>query len=300
MNRLYLLLFNLISGFTYVFSLMPRSLRNAVAKVLYFKIYYLFRYRKKVVRENLRLSFPDQSKEEQIRIEKNFYRHFSRLLLEINAGQSISENEMRNAFRYKNPELLLHYLNQGKSIILVFGHYGNWEWSISLPLVLNYPVLGVYQPLTNAYMDQKMKKIRNRFGMIPIPMQHIYKELVQRQKEGRPAVSYFIADQSPNRSQIKEYFRFLNQPTGVFQGAERIARKLNQVVIYMNIKPLEGGVYESDFELLVENPADCSENEITLKHLDKLEKLIENAPEFWLWTHKRWKHKPLPGDKILN
>lgn len=300
MNRLYLLLFNLISGFTYVFSLMPRSLRNAVAKVLYFKIYYLFRYRKKVVRENLRLSFPDQSKEEQIRIEKNFYRHFSRLLLEINAGQSISENEMRNAFRYKNPELLLHYLNQGKSIILVFGHYGNWEWSISLPLVLNYPVLGVYQPLTNAYMDQKMKKIRNRFGMIPIPMHHIYKELVQRQKDRRPAVSYFIADQSPNRSQIKEYFRFLNQPTGVFQGAERIARKLNQVVIYMNIKPLEGGVYDSDFELLVENPADCSENEITLKHLDKLEKLIENAPEFWLWTHKRWKHKPLPGDKILN
>lgn len=300
MRRLKLLVYSLASGLSYLFSLMPRSLRNVLAKVLYFKIFYLFRYRKKVVQENLRHSFPDKTQDEQIRIEKNFYRHFCRLLLEINAGQSISENEMRKAFRYKNPELLLHYLNQGKSIILVFGHYGNWEWSISLPLVLNYPVLGVYQPLTNAFMDQKMKKIRSRFGMIPIPMHHIYKELVQRQKDGRPAVSYFIADQSPNRSQIKEYFQFLNQPTGVFQGAERIARKLNQVVIYMNIKPLKSGVYEANFELLEENPATCSENEITLKHMQKLETLIKKAPEFWLWTHKRWKHMPLPGDKILN
>jgi Kdo2-lipid IVA lauroyltransferase/acyltransferase len=293
MNRLILPSFYFLSAFSYLISLLPDRLRNGLAALMYFKIYHLVGYRRKIVRENLKAAFPEKSTEERLKIEQRFYKHFCRLLLEINAGQSISEKKIRERFLFKNLDVLNQFLEKGKSVALVFGHYGNWEWTVSLPLVLSFPVLAIYQPLTNPFMDKKMIKVRSRFGLTPVPMHQIYKELYQRQKEGQATVTYFAADQSPNRSQIKEWFTFLNQPTGVFQGTERIAKKLNQAVVYLKVNPVKPGYYEADFEVLAENAESCSENEITLKHLAVLEEMIRLKPEYWLWTHKRWKHKPL-------
>lgn len=274
----------------------PAPLRNAKAWLLAWLIQHGIRYRRKVVRTNLLNAFPDKSLHDIKIIETKFYRQFTRLLLEINAGRVLTNSEMASKIKYKNPELLEQYLTKGQSVILVFGHYGNWEWTVGLPLILNHPVLAIYHPLTNPRMDKVMQKIRSRFGLIPVPMKSIYKELVNRAKADEAVVTFFIADQSPNRSQIKQYFPFLNQPTGVFQGTERIAAKLGQAVVYMKMNLLQPGYYEAEFFPLVENAALCSENEITTKHLKMLEDNIIQRPELWLWTHKRWKHKPLAGE----
>jgi len=288
----------LVSLILLLIAWIPAPLRNAKAFVLAWLIQHVIRYRRKVVRSNLHHSFPEKTPQDLKIIETKFYRHFTRLLLEINAGRALSNKEMASKVIYKNPEILRHYLDKGQGVSLVFGHYGNWEWTVGLPLILGYPVLAIYHPLTNPKIDQIMKKIRSRFGVIPVPMKAIYKELVRREKAGQPVLTYFAADQSPNRSQIKEYFTFLNQPTGVFQGAERIASKLGQAVVFMKMDLIRPGYYEAEFIPLVENAASCSDNEITMKHLRLLEECIIQRPELWLWTHKRWKHKPLAGDRV--
>ncbi len=276
----------------------PAPVRNFLAWILAPVLQYLVRYRRSVIRQNLLSSFPQKSSNEIARIEQNFYRQFTRLLLEINAGRALTKREMKAKVRYKNLEILNSILDKGKSVVLVFGHYTNWEWTVGLPLHLNYPVLAIYHPLTNRLIDETMFQVRARFGTIPVPMKSVYKELVRFDKNRQPVVSYFIADQSPNRSQIKEYFQFLNQPTGVFQGTERIASKLGHAVVFLKMKMTKPGYYEAEFIPLVEDASKCTENEITRKHLAQLEHIIQEKPEWWLWTHKRWKHKPLPGDLV--
>ena len=284
--------FTLFKLFSYCLAVLPLRLQYFIAWIFYLKLYFIFRYRRKVVRNNLKNSFPLKSKNEILKLEKTFYRYFAELFIEINALTRLKKKELSKRFTVKNPDVLSKYFHEGKSIVAVMGHYGNWEWFSFLPQLIEHKVLAIYKPLLNPQFDRFFKNIRERFGTETVPMAAIYKTLLGYHKSQTPVMTLFIADQSPKRSDIRYWAKFLNQDTALFLGPEKIAQKLNQVVVFIKVRRSGRGFYELEFIPLSEKPKELSEREITLLHVKELEKMIEEEPAFWLWTHKRWKHKP--------
>ena len=246
-------------------------------------------YRKKVVFQNLRNSFPEKSEKEIKLIGKLFYRYLCDLILETLKTISMNKKEMNKRCIIKNISLLKKLYAEKKNIILVMGHYGNWEWGgAAFSLQTDYSLFVIYRPLSNKYFDHLLYKMRTAFGTQLIEMNHTFKEMI-RNKQNTNATA-FIADQTPPPDHA-HWTTFLNQKTPVFKGTELIAKKLNYPIVFINIKRMKRGYYEVYPEMLVENPALTGEGEITELHTKKLEKEIINQPELWLWSHRRWKHK---------
>ncbi len=289
MNRF---LTGILSTLSLLIAKSPGLIQTLIAQLLFFIAYYLPGYRKKIVKNNLELCFPALTETERKEITKKFYRHLSNVILEINALRTIQAEEYREKVNYKNLEMLENLLAEGKSVIVAYAHYGNWEYSTALPLFINYPVYAVYRPLSNSTADELMSKTRSRFGVTPLAMNHIYKVLSKDVENKKNHVAIFVADQTPPRSQIKSWFPFFNQPTAFFRGIERIARKLGHTVLYLEInkeKPLQ---YTGEFKLISDRPEDTFNNEITMRYVKFLEETIRKNPPLWLWSHRRWKHKP--------
>ncbi len=287
-----------LSNLSLMLARSPRWLQQLLRKFLFLLAYYLLSYRKKVVDQNLELAFPAWSAAKRKHTRKLFYQHLSETLLEINAIRNLSREAYRQKIHYENIEVLQNLLKEGKSVIIAYAHYGNWEYTTSLPLWIDEPVYAVYRTLSNPIADRVIFETRSRFGAIPVPMQHIYKELSMAQAAGKNHVALFVADQSPPRSQIKAWFPFLSQPTAFFQGVERISRKLGHAVVYLEMSKKPSGQYRGRFELITDNPKTCLPNEISLRYVRLLEATIQKEPARWLWSHRRWKHKP-DGSIIL-
>jgi KDO2-lipid IV(A) lauroyltransferase len=257
--------------------------------LLYYKIYYLIGFRKKVVYQNLNNSFPDKSPAEIKQIAKKFYRHLCDLIVESVKLFSISKEEIIKRTKFTNPELLDRFYDQGQSIIIVAGHYNNWEnFAKSFDLQMKHQAVGIYTPLTNKFFEKKFSESRDLFGVVLLPKRQV-KEYFSENKDLLKAVA-FGADQSPSGRAKRVYWTtFLNQETAVMFGTEKYAREYNYPVIFAGIKKIRRGSYEVWLELLEENPADSPQGAITEKHTRLLEKQILAQPEYYLWTHKRWK-----------
>ncbi|TCK85593.1 lysophospholipid acyltransferase family protein [Albibacterium bauzanense] len=280
-----------LSTVIYLISILPFGALYVLSDIIYFLLRRIIKYRKKVITENLQHAFPDKSIKEREEIKNKFYHFLADLLIENLKMRSMSAAQSKKRLKLLNPEIPLDYLNKGQSIIIVTGHYANWEWGIhSLSLMTDYPSLIIYKPINDPVFGDIYNKMRSRFGAIMVPMKQTLRKITEY--KGRTHSSVFLADQTPTRKESNYFIPFLNQQTSVFKGIEKIAKKTNNPVIYCRIDRIKRGYYTAKFTILAEDPARFLENEITNIHTKFLENIIREKPELWLWSHKRWKHKP--------
>ncbi len=277
----------------YVFSLLPLRLLYLVSDLLYVPVYKIFGYRRRVVRKNLEESFPDKSRDELREIERKFYRYFCDYLVETIKYFSISEREIRRRMVFEGAEEANRYLAEGKSSILFMGHYCNWEWVSSLPLYITKAddhVRGhIYHRLANATMDALFLRMRHRFESENIEMHSALRVLARCRAENKKFVIGFISDQAPKWENINMWTDFLNHKTAFFTGAESLAKLADAAVFYIDVKRVRRGYYHARFVKMTDRPKDFTGHELTEWYAQLLQQSIEAAPEFWLWTHNRWK-----------
>ena len=285
------IVFYFILPFIYLISILPFRILYGISDVLFYLLYYVVRYRKKVVFDNLRKSFPEKSTEEINKIAKDFYCYLCDLIVEAFKTLTISKKEAIARFKIKDNSLLEKLYEEKKNIILVLGHYGNWEWAGSnFILISKYKIYGIYKPMSNKYFENLINKMRTRFGTKLIAMNNTFKEMIKNKNELN--CTAFIADQTPSPEHAY-WTKFLNQDTPIFLGTELIAQKLNYPVVFASIKRINRGYYEGYTELLFEQPALAQKGSITEAHTRRLEQEIIKKPELWLWSHRRWKHKKI-------
>jgi len=260
------------------------------ANLIYFVCYHVIGYRKNTVVQNLKNSFPEKSDQEIKEITRRFYRHFADLVVETIKAFQIPENELQKRFRYKNPEILNELYAQGKSVALLSGHYGNWEWTIALPRIIRHQVNVIYRPIQDETFDGYMKQVRSRFGMLMMMARISGRTMLELEKSGRLSATYYLTDQTALKD-TDYWMMFLNQETAVFPGAEIMATKFRQAVVFMDIQKVRRGYYEVEFTKLFDDASTAEKYEVTKAHTKFLEEIIRKRPELWLWSHKRWKHQ---------
>ncbi|MBB5638056.1 KDO2-lipid IV(A) lauroyltransferase [Pedobacter cryoconitis] len=277
--------------FIYAISLLPLSVLYIFSNIVYVILYYLIKYRRNVVRTNLTKAFPEKEEKEIGKIEKKYYKYLSGLIFEIIKMSTISEQDMRKRFTFKNADIINSYFERGESILACSGHYGNWEWtSVYIGLALNCDCYAIYKPLSNKEFGNWFYRIRTRFVNKMIPMRQTLRAITE--SKGTPTVFLFGNDQAPPKNESHFWTTFLNQHTSIQQGIEKIAIKTNRPIFYAKINCPKRGYYTVEFIPVCLNPAETPINEITQKHTRLLEELIEEEPAYWLWSHRRWKHQP--------
>ncbi len=277
---------------------LPLSFLFFTADILYLALFYGVGYRKRVVITQLQSSFPEKTKKEIHQIAKKFYRHFSDVLVETLKLIAISEQEIIKRCTIKNEALLHQYYEQNRNVILLMGHYGNWEFLTALAPQMKYQLLALYAPLANPALNDIIRQSRERFSLQLIPKVAARKGISEAQKITHAII--FLTDQCPTSKQTVYWTSFLNQETAVLIGAEVYARRYNYVVLMGKMKKIKRGYYELNFELVTEHPRDLDVGIITSVHTQLLEEQIQEAPEFWLWTHRRWKREREDYVKNIN
>lgn len=281
-------LFYLTYPLIYLIASLPFKGLYAFSDVLYY-ILKLSGYRQKVVLENLRNSFPNKSEKEIKEIAESFFRYLCDLILETLKTLKTTEKEAKERCYFHNPSWLDEMHKEKKSIIIVMGHYGNWEWA-GPGFTLNslYQLVVIYRPLSNKYFENMMVKMRTKFGTRITPVAQTLRDMVANRKQ--ITATAFVADQTAF-PETAYWTTFLNQDTAVFTGTEKLAVKFNYPVVYMNVIRKKRGYYEVFPELLFAEPTQTKEGEISECFTRRLEKEIIKDPSIWLWSHRRWKHK---------
>lgn len=271
-------------------SYLPYFLLYRLSDFIFFVMYYVIGYRKKVVLNNIKNSYPNKTLAQHKQIMFKFYQHFCDLVLESLKGFSISEKQLNKRFKIHDRTLVDRFFKEGKDIVLVGGHYSNWELlALGVSMQMNQLLIGIYKPLSNKYFDKKLIKSRERFGLILCPMRQTKRFF--EQDFGKPKGIIFAIDQSPSNPKSAYWMNFLNQDSPMFYGAEKYAKEFNMPVVYGVIHKPKRGYYEAEFKLVTEFPNDTSYGEIIERSNKMLEEDINRLPQYWLWTHKRWKHK---------
>ena len=283
----------LIYSWVKVHALLPMWALYILSDILYVLVYKVVRYRVKVVRQNMKASFPDKSDTELRRLEREFYHHFADYVVETIKLAHISLEELQRRAFLKNPELVDTLMEKGHTcFILLMGHYGNWEWfSGSTTRFEDSRIYQIYRPLNNKAFDKLFANLRTQFGSFGIKKNDTIRDIIKLKQDKTRSVVIFLADQTPSKANLHYWTEFLHQDTAILTGPERIARKLNLPVIFLDTQKVKRGYYTVDMKLITENPKGTPENYITERYARLLEKMILRDPAYWLWTHKRWKHK---------
>jgi KDO2-lipid IV(A) lauroyltransferase len=283
-------------GINWIVTLLPLPVLYLLSDFIYLLLYYFPSYRRKVVATNLKNSFPEKTAEELKTIEKKFYKHLADTFIETFKMTHMSHAQQRKRFSYSNLEIIDKLREEKRDIIAVLGHYGNWEWPTLMPSYLKYKVIIIYKPLQNKYFDKFLFNNRSKDGIVLTPMSHVIKEIINNRNNNINTLSVFLADQTPVKSEIRYWTTFLNQDTPVYIGTEKIASKYDMAVVFFNVQCVKRGYYNLKIELLFDHTAGLPANVITEAHVRKLEEIIREKPEFWLWSHRRWKHKKPVGN----
>jgi Kdo2-lipid IVA lauroyltransferase/acyltransferase len=270
---------------------MPFFMLYGVSDILFLLIYYIIGYRKKVVFANLRNSFPEKSEKEIRKIALKYYHNLCDIVIEVCKAKTISEKKMLSRMEFRNVALIDKLYDEGRSVLLVCGHTGNWEWlGMAVKSILRHKGFAVVKPLSSDFWEKYMSKQRVRFAKEGlIPFKQTFRVLVKNKEYC--TLTIIAGDQTPTKSEIEYWTTFLNQDTPVFIGTEKIAKALNMAVVFCNIQRIKRGYYSYEFSLLTDDPKNTTENEITEMHVRALEKIILEHPDNWLWSHRRWKHK---------
>lgn len=279
-------------AFVWILSWLPMKVLYVLSDLLFYLVYYVVKYRRKVVRKNLSLSFPDLPFSEIIKTEKRFYRFFCDLMLETIRQIHASEKEMRSRMTFENMDLLTRHEAEGRSVMLMTAHYCNWEWTsvICMHLPDTFKAYPVYQKLSNTHFDKLMYRLRSRYGAVNVEKDELLRKIVDMRNLGISGVFGMISDQSPRHKHIRYRMNFLNQDTPVLLGTEQLARKYDFPVYYLDIQRVNRGHYHNVIRPISDEPQKTAGNEITNAFMSILEKNIVSGPQYWLWTHNRWKH----------
>ncbi|QNN42259.1 lysophospholipid acyltransferase family protein [Pedobacter roseus] len=272
-------------------SLLPLFILYRLADAFYMLIFYVFGYRRKVVKENLVNAFPEKTATEIYAIEKRFYKFLASLFIEVIKMKSISKKELNKRVKFKNTDLVEAYLKNNESVIFCSSHYGNYEW-VCMAIGLNfsgehYPI---YKPLSSESFNNWFLTMRSKFGNQMVAMRQTLRAI--QASKNVATMFTFGSDQAPSKDESNYWTMFLNQESSIQLGVEKIARKTNRPVFYLKINHLKRGYYEVDCVPICLNPAETAEFEITEMHTHFLEDMIKEAPAYWLWSHRRWKYKP--------
>ena len=271
-------------------SYLPNSILYGLSNISYLILARLIKYRNHIITKNLKNSFPNKPESVIIEIKRSFYKHFCDLIFESLKGFSISQRNIENRIKINNQELLNSFAEKGKNVVLIGGHYNNWEMTAQrMPLVSKHDLFAIYKPLRNKFYDKKMRNSREKFGLKMIPMNKTKYYFENKSKNPRAII--FGSDQSPSNIKKAHWINFLNQDTGFLFGAEKYSKEFNWPVIYVSIQKVKRGSYEVDYKLLTEDPISEPNGNIIKKFANFLENDINNNPPFWLWTHNRWKKK---------
>jgi KDO2-lipid IV(A) lauroyltransferase len=282
-------LYYLLFGFTWIGSLIPFWLLYRISDVLFLFIYYIAGYRKETVYSNLRSSFPEKSQKEIIQLARAFFRHFCDFLLETTKAIRIPVDELDKRMKFLNPEVFQELTMNNQNFALVSSHYSNWEWLINVPLKMAHNLLVIYRPLKSKVVDRLSLYMRRRHKIIMIPMEGIYREALKHRSANQLFSVWFLADQRPPGNS-RFWTKFLNHETAFFEGVEKMSRKLELALVFMDVQKVSRGYYEVTLKKLFDNTALTHENEVTLACVREIEDEILKRPEFWLWSHKRFKH----------
>ena len=283
--------FYLLRTITWLVSKMPRRVLYFHSDVLFFIIFYIVRYRRGVVANNLLNSFPEKTQSDRYHISKRFYAHLCDQFVETLYFDRVSVSEGKKCVKYLNQELVNSYLEQGRSVVCFLGHYNNWEWYTTWTLFSTHRFYVIYKKFRSQSFERFYFGIRSRFGAIPLERANTFRQLFKDSQQKISSASAFIFDQTPRISDIQHWVTFLNQDTPVILGAEKVAQKFDAVVFFLHSQKVKRGYYETECQLITEHAGACPKYEITDKCMQLLENQIKEKPEFWLWSHKRWKHK---------
>lgn len=275
-----------------LFSYIPFCVLYFLSDILFFLVYYIVRYRRKLVRQNLTESFPHKSSCEIEILEKKFYKHFVDFTLEIVKMATISPTEMSKRMKFTNVDVVNEQIKEGKSISLFLGHYANWEWVSSLPLWLEKNISGgqIYHQLKNQSIDKLMLFLRGRMGAVNVEMRKTARYINNLSIEGKISVTGYIADQSPKKQFANYFLKFLNHETPVLVGTEKITKRYGFDAWFLKIKKIKRGYYEAEFIQMHNDSKSLPDYELTAIYYTLLEKMISERPEFYLWSHNRFKH----------
>ena len=289
-NILYMLLFAWVK----IHAILPMPVLYLLSDILYFLTYYLVHYRRKIVRKNLKNSFPDMSEKEIITLERRFYRHFADYIIETIKLAHISQDELLRRANIRNPELIFDLMENGHTcFIIIMGHYGNWEWfsGASARFDGRGYIYQIYRPLANKAFDRLFSYLRTRFNSVGMKKNEAVRDMINLKRNKTHAFVPFLADQSPSKANLHYWTTFLNQDSAIFTGPERIAKKLDIPVIFADARKIKRGFYTVDFELITDNPKALPDYQLTEQYIRMMEASILRDPAYWLWSHKRWKHK---------
>ncbi|RLD27997.1 MAG: lipid A biosynthesis acyltransferase [Bacteroidetes bacterium] len=281
----------LIYPFLLLISILPFRLLYVLSDLIYVLIYKVFGYRKKVVIENLNLVFPEKSKHEINKITKAFYHHLCDLIVESIKSMTISETQIANRMILTNIEEIHRAEKANKSIVLMMAHYGNWEWTFILQKDMNHINYAIYKRIENKHFDRLIKRIRAKYNSYLITTKETISILTQSKEKGELTINGFASDQTPKLNKAHHWNNFMGIKVPLHTGAEMLAKKLDMSVMYLGIKKIKRGFYEATLTNLADNARDFNNYEITDAFLKLVEQQINEAPEYYLWTHKRWKHR---------
>ena len=276
--------------FLWIISILPYHIFYLFSDFVCFLTYNIIGYRKKVVRNNIKLALPHLSDKERLVIEKKFYIHLCDMFLEMIKTISISQKEIEKRFTFSNMELYYELEKKNKSIALMCAHYASYEWVVSMNYYINCKGYGIYKKLANPHFDKLVKNIRSKFKAELITTKETIPTIKENYKKNVISLYGFASDQSPRLNSEHHSASFMGQIVPVHTGAEMLAKRFDMNVIFLRVKKVKRGYYEASFEVLSDDVQSVPNYEITDKFLKLVEEQIYEAPEYYFWTHKRWKH----------
>ncbi|HWR95015.1 MAG TPA: lysophospholipid acyltransferase family protein [Flavobacterium sp.] len=285
------IIYLLVYPFLWCISMLPFRLLYILSDFVYLIVYYVIGYRKKTVRENLALALPHLSDAERLVIEKKSFQHLCDMFLEMIKTMTISTKEINNRFVFTNLEVYQKLEEQNKSISMMLAHYASYEWVISMNAYVTYGAFAIYKKIANPYFDKLVRDIRSRFKANLITTKETVPYIIKNKNSKLLSIYGFASDQSPKISSAFHWQKFMGIEVPVHTGAEMLSKKYDMNVIFLKVKKVKRGHYEASFEILSDNVQEVPNYEITDKFLKLVEQQIYEAPEYYLWTHKRWKHR---------
>lgn len=289
---------NILVGFLIAISYLPFWILYRISDVFYLLLRFVIKYRFKVITENLKYAFPEKPETERNKIRNKFYRHFCDMFFESIKLYSISDKEMKKRVVTKGTEIANVFFDNGRSVIALAMHHNNWEWTCFVQSRLKHHILNIYNPIRgNIAMEKFLLHNRQKWGSESIPVHKTARAVIEYNLKGRLTGLWLAADQTPPATS-KFWTIFLNRETPFFQGPEKIASSTNQPVFFQHTKKTGRGKYEIEYSVLFENPKEVEQKEILLAYVRKAEEIIRKEPEYYLWSHRRWKHKRPEGIQL--
>ncbi|WP_296687454.1 lysophospholipid acyltransferase family protein [Flavobacterium sp.] len=285
------LIFILSFPLLWIISILPFRLFYWFSDCIYFVVYYIIGYRKKIVRYNLSIALPHLTEEKRLIIEKKFYQHMCDMFLEMIKTMSISSAEMNKRFVITNIDLIKEYEQKEKSIILLASHYASWEWLLSINERTKFKCIGVYKKINNRYFDALVRRIRSKFNSELVTTNKTIALIAENQEKGIMGMYGLASDQSPQVHRTFHWQKFMGIEVPAHTGAEMLAKRYDLEVVFAKVKKVKRGYYEATFIPICDNPKSIPDYKITDTYLKEVEQQILEAPEYYFWTHKRWKHR---------